>query len=719
MLSPSDINHSMYPFGRKVHIQLFILISIPLLVMGFVSARIYTNISNREHEARMEYHLKTLMQQPDATFSLFRQYYSAFATGSDCKALIDQQALPHETYQQVKTIQRELAGNNIISGNIDSYYFINRKWGWILSNLGSFSFMDLKDETPLQRLLSGADSTSSSIFWINQSSIPSPFVGGVTIMHMVDDSGNLFCVKGDNNDYLLVVKPNNVWLNNLEEASKAIGYDIAVFAGDVLLFSTNEELKHAKDVDDSLFKGESRKLYILKKAVSGTSGLTYVLGYDTTSPERFSNLFERASFIILIITLLAILFLRGTFGIFSKPLFSLQESLTRQQEKLRQNMERTILGGTAKEEDVQTYISTFPVHVFPMLQYLAIGPKIAGQTNVLEFADPILNEANGILRAMVQIQPIVIEEILCIVLGAAEAEGLEEAVVTCYKLLQRGEACPISIGCSRVFSDLAQCSIARDEALEAMLSKQSDETETSSITVCNGWETNGFAWTAFDNLMDTELYTTIKEGNLEMASKLLDLTVKRFDERRLTGIERKQAVSRLIAQILTIPNQAGMRLEDVFSPSEYHAITAADMASRNSSALKAFLISSIIRPITVKIKQMQDTGDSFLVRKTIAMIDEANGDTTLSECADALGCHPNTIGKVLKACKKTTFSELVNEQKIRRAKYLLLANDMKVGDIAQNLGYQNAQNFTRFFTSQTGLTPSEFKRLSRKGEQND
>ena len=112
----------MYPFGRKVHIQLFILISIPLLVMGFVSARIYTNISNREHEARMEYHLKTLMQQPDATFSLFRQYYSAFATGNDCKALIDQQILPHETYQQVKTIQRELAGNNIISGNIDSYY---------------------------------------------------------------------------------------------------------------------------------------------------------------------------------------------------------------------------------------------------------------------------------------------------------------------------------------------------------------------------------------------------------------------------------------------------------------------------------------------------------------------------------------------------------------------------------------------------------------------
>ena len=709
----------MYPFGRKVHIQLFILISIPLLVMGFVSSRIYTDISNREHEARMAYHLKTLIQQPDATFSLFRQYYSAFATGNDCKGLIDQQTLPHETYQQVKITQRELAGNNIISGNIDSYYFLNRKWGWILSNLGSFSFLDLKDETPLQRLLSEADSTSSSISWINHSSISSPFIGGVTIMHMVDDSGILFCVKGENDDYLLVVKPNNVWLNNLEEASKAIGYDIAVFAGDVLLFSTNEELKYAKDVDEPLFKGASGVPYILKKSVSGTSGLTYVLGYDTTSPQRSSNLFEQASLIILFITVLVILFLRGTFGIFSKPLFSLQESLDRQQDKLRQNMERAILGGMAKEEALHTYISTFPIPVFPMLQYLAIGPKGAIQADASGFADPILSEVNGMLRDVVQIQPIVIEGILCIVLGAAELGHLEEAVVTCYKLLQRGETCPVSIGCSRVFSDLAQCSIARDEALEAMLSKQGDEAETSSITVSNELETNGFAWTAFDNLMDTELYTTIKEGNLEMASKLLDLTVKRFDERRLSGIERKQALSRLIAQMLTIPNQAGMRLEDVFSPSEYHAITSADMASRNSSALKAFLVSSLIRPITMKIKQLQDSGNSSLVRKTIAMIDETNGDVSLSECADALGCHPNTIGKVLKACKKTTFSELVNEQKIRRAKYLLLANDTKVGDISQNIGYQNAQNFTRFFRSQTGLTPSEFKRLSRKGEQND
>lgn len=687
--------------------------------MGFVSSRIYTNISNREHEARMAYHLKTLMQQPDATFSLFRQYYFAFATGDDCKCLVDQDTLPHETYQKVKVVQKELAGNNIISGNIDSYYFINRKWGWILSNLGSFSFSSLKDETPLQRLLEEADGTTSSIFWLNHSSIPSPFVGSVTIMYTVDDSGTLFCVKGDNNDYLLVVKPNAVWLDDLREASKAIGYDIAVFSGDTLLFTTNEELLNAKETNDSKYKGESGVTYIVKKAVSGTSGLTYVLGYDTTSPEQFGNLFEQASLIILIITVLAILFLRGTFGIFSKPLFTLQESLDHQRERLKQNVERTILSGTAKEEDFHTFVSSFSIQMFPMLRFLAIGPKGLVQTNVPGFADPILKEADGVLRDVVQIRPMIISEVLCIVLGAGEAEHLEEAVATCYKLLQRGDSCPVSIGCSRIFSDLAQCTIARDEAMEAMLSKQNEETGTSSITVSNEWETNGFAWTAFDNLMDTELYTTIKEGNLEMATKLLDLTLRRFDERNLSGIERKQAVSRLVSQILTVPNQAGLRLEDVFSPSEYHAVTSADMAGRNCNTLKTFLVSSLIRPITLKIKQVQDKSDSSLVRKTIAMIDETNGDVSLSECADAFGCHPNTIGKVLKACKNTTFSELVNEQKIRRAKYLLLANDMKVGDIAQNLGYQNVQNFTRFFRSQTGLTPSEFRRLSRKGEQND
>jgi hypothetical protein len=49
-------------------------------------------------------------------------------------------------------------------------------------------------------------------------------------------------------------------------------------------------------------------------------------------------------------------------------------------------------------------------------------------------------------------------------------------------------------------------------------------------------ETNGFAWTAFDKLMDTELYTRLRKGILN-GKQLLDLTVMLFDERRLHGIE--------------------------------------------------------------------------------------------------------------------------------------------------------------------------------------
>lgn len=61
--------------------------------------------------------------------------------------------------------------------------------------------------------------------------------------------------------------------------------------------------------------------------------------------------------------------------------------------------------------------------------------------------------------------------------------------------------------------------------------------------------------------------------------------------------------------------------------------------------------------------------------------------------------------------KGKSFMDYLEEYKINEAKRLLLQTDKTVAEIAQELNYTNAQNFIRFFSKSTGVTPGKFRKL--------
>ena len=89
---------------------------------------------------------------------------------------------------------------------------------------------------------------------------------------------------------------------------------------------------------------------------------------------------------------------------------------------------------------------------------------------------------------------------------------------------------------------------------------------------------------------------------------------------------------------------------------------------------------------------------------------DSKGNITLNQCADELNVTPTYIWKIMKAERGKTFSEYQEEYKIEEAKRLLQTS-MSVSDIATELGYTNAQNFIRFFSKGTGLTPGKYRKL--------
>ncbi|WP_077611107.1 response regulator [Clostridium sp. Marseille-P2415] len=81
---------------------------------------------------------------------------------------------------------------------------------------------------------------------------------------------------------------------------------------------------------------------------------------------------------------------------------------------------------------------------------------------------------------------------------------------------------------------------------------------------------------------------------------------------------------------------------------------------------------------------------------------------SLNEVAGVFGLSPNYLSILFKKNCQLGFSEYIAQAKINRAKALLLEQDMKIYEAADQLGFESAFYFSKVFKKVTGLSPREF-----------
>lgn len=87
---------------------------------------------------------------------------------------------------------------------------------------------------------------------------------------------------------------------------------------------------------------------------------------------------------------------------------------------------------------------------------------------------------------------------------------------------------------------------------------------------------------------------------------------------------------------------------------------------------------------------------------------------TLGELSEKFNLSKPYLSKYIKEKSGTTFSELVKNIRMKKARTLLKSGNMTVEAIAENVGYQNVEHFNRMFKKKYGMTPVQF-RNSRRG----
>jgi AraC family transcriptional regulator, transcriptional activator of pobA len=83
---------------------------------------------------------------------------------------------------------------------------------------------------------------------------------------------------------------------------------------------------------------------------------------------------------------------------------------------------------------------------------------------------------------------------------------------------------------------------------------------------------------------------------------------------------------------------------------------------------------------------------------------------SVSFYAAELNVTPNHLNKSVRTTLGKSASALIDEMLILEAKVLMQKNDMSVGEIAYEIGFEDVSYFGRFFKKHTGFTPTEYRK---------
>lgn len=726
MLKLFDVKSGKYE--TRLFVQFLLLVTAPLIIMGVVSYHIYVKGESEKSRQALESYCESVSNEYENLFSSIREYYLDSTSSSTFKWLLNQKRVPYSSYKEVRQAQNLLQGNYFMTKYISLYNFINVKEGWVLNKYGMYPYQDLKNKVEVDAFLEEQKDNLMSLYWLNRKELAGPYSASTKESGLVDTSGELLVLKEGYNSgelaYVVTVQLDTRELEGMSESYKKMGYDVTVLSGGKVLTETNPSLTEAylsgageENRESGVYRASSGKKYRMSVRQSELNGLTYITGMDTEWMKRGGIVFVFASVAVIAAFGVILVILRLAAEAFSKPVLMLQKYVDDQNLQIKELFASNLVKGELNIERIRDTMKKYEMEVYSSYRMLAIACKGGEELSIEEqerLNRRLLEELPETVRKAVFITPIIYANAVLLIIGENDDLDLDNKAALCYKQIKDYAAWAwgknVAFGISQTFHELTNARRAYDECSEALHSKNHSRNENgSSLVLYDDYSLMDPAGNVYDRIMEDELIHAVDSCNEEEAARLLDLIVSRLEMKGASGMERSFYVTRLLTAVIDVPSKASIPLSQIFDSGQYNVLLKAAQIY-GQKELTAYCLKEIIRPVMEALKSHRQAGNSEIVKQVTKMVKDSKGNITLSECADALSYHPNYISKVLKKEKGISFTDMVNEEKLKIAKYMLLTTTDSVAEISEKLCYNNVQNFIRFFKNHVGITPSAFRK---------
>jgi len=108
--------------------------------------------------------------------------------------------------------------------------------------------------------------------------------------------------------------------------------------------------------------------------------------------------------------------------------------------------------------------------------------------------------------------------------------------------------------------------------------------------------------------------------------------------------------------------------------------------------------------------------DEVVLRAAMRLIGKRLADTfTLEEIAAGVGTYDKRLSAIFRERLGMTVFAWIREERLRRSRELLTETTLGMQEIAENIGFRSACNFTTAFRERLGVTPSQFRKAAKEG----
>jgi two-component system response regulator YesN len=105
----------------------------------------------------------------------------------------------------------------------------------------------------------------------------------------------------------------------------------------------------------------------------------------------------------------------------------------------------------------------------------------------------------------------------------------------------------------------------------------------------------------------------------------------------------------------------------------------------------------------------REPGDAYVERAIAEIRESYVADLSVEELGPRLGISGGHLARLFKARTGATFSEYLARYRVQRAVELLRDPTIRIGEVADLVGYRDQRHFSALFRRLVGLTPTEFR----------
>lgn len=207
---------------------------------------------------------------------------------------------------------------------------------------------------------------------------------------------------------------------------------------------------------------------------------------------------------------------------------------------------------------------------------------------------------------------------------------------------------------------------------------------------------------------ERKIIQSIRRGQVEESEQLVRTFVSELTEIENKEIAIQTGMYQLFSAIQHEILQSGTQPSELYDSN--HMLERLSQL-RELERMVRWLIDEVITPYIQMLEGRMDIEMKQLVETVKEYINQHYmEDISLDSCADLSGTSSYTLSKSFNKILGINFIDYLTDLRMRKAKELLINTDMKIGDIAESVGYRHSY-FNRVFRRQAGVPPSQYRKM--------